>query len=343
MAHLFDPLNIKSLQLRNRIVFAPVVTNFGLRNERAVQFFAERARGGAGLIIVHGTPVDLLLRASWALGLNPLVTAIQEQGAKVVLQLWHGNELNGQAVAPSTRESYRQITREEIHMVVEKFATAARHCQEAGFDGVEIHGAHGYFIHQFLSPLTNHRTDEYGGTAKRRRQLGKELVGAMRKAVGEKLLLLYRHSAVDGVPGGTTLEESTQLAKALEGVGLDVMDVSAGRGAQDNFSIPDSSAPEGTHADLAKEIKAAVSIPVIAVGRIQTRAIAQRILEEGKADLIALGRQLLADPLWPKKIREERDNEVILCTYCDFCTKEMRGGRPISCPQNRNLGKEGDG
>ena len=162
----------------------------------------------------------------------------------------------------------------------------------------------------------------------------------MRKSAGERFLLLYRHSAVDGEEGGTTIEDSVLLARALQTHWLDVIDVSAGRGQKGSLSIPDVSSPEGTHADLAGKIKAAVSIPVIAVGRIQTREVAEKILEEGKADLIAAGRQLLADPFWPKKIQEGREGEIVFCTYCDTCTSEMRAGRPISCPQNPGLGRE---
>jgi len=340
MPGLFDPLTIKGVVLRNRIVFAPVVTNFGLRNEQTTHYYAERARGGAGLIIVHGTPVDLFLKEIWVQKLKPLIEAVHGEGAKIAVQLWHGNDLGGEAVAPSAQGACRPITREEIQTVVGKFAAAARHCREAGFDGVEVHGAHGYFINQFFSPLTNQRNDEYGGSLEKRMRLAMELVRAMRRAAGEGFLLLYRHSAVDGEPGGATLEESVRLANALQVHWLDILDVSAGRGHKDNLSIPEASAPEGTYADLAGQIKAAVSIPVIAVGRVQRRAVADRILEKGKADLIALGRQLLADPLWPQKVREGKEEDVVLCTYCNFCSQEMRAGRPISCPQNPELGKE---
>jgi 2,4-dienoyl-CoA reductase-like NADH-dependent reductase (Old Yellow Enzyme family) len=340
MPGLFDPLKIKDVELRNRIVFAPVVTNFGLRNEQTTGYYAERARGGAGLIIIHGTPVDLFLKMDWVQRLKPLIEAVHREGARVVIQLWHGNDLKGEPVAPSAQGPCRAITRAEIRVVIEKFAAAAHHCREAGFDGAEVHGAHGYFINQFFSPLTNQRNDDYGGSLDRRMRLAAELIGGMRKAAGEGLLLLYRHSAVDGEPGGTTVEESIQLGKALETHGLDILDVSAGRGQKDNLSIPESSALEGTHAHLADRIKAAVSIPVIAVGRIQTRAVADRILQEGKADLIALGRQLLADPFWPEKLRQGKEEDVVLCTYCDTCTHEMRNGKPISCPQNPRLGKE---
>ena len=340
MPGLFDPIKIQDVELRNRIVFAPVVTNFGLRNEQTTRYYSERARGGAGLIIVHGTPVDLFLKMEWIQRLKPLIEGVHREGVRVVIQLWHGNDLKGEPVAPSVLGPCREITPEEIRAVVEKFTAATRHCREAGFDGVEVHGAHGYFINQFFSPLTNQRNDDYGGSVDRRMRLAAELIRGMRKAAGKGFLLLYRHSAMDGEPGGTTVEESIQLGKALETHGLDILDVSAGKGQNDSLSIPESSAPEGTHADLAGRIKAAVSIPVIAVGRIQRRAVADRILQEGKADLIALGRQLLADPLWPEKLRQGKEEDVVLCTYCDTCTQEMRNGKPISCPQNARLGKE---
>jgi 2,4-dienoyl-CoA reductase-like NADH-dependent reductase (Old Yellow Enzyme family) len=340
MPGLFESLRIKDVELRNRIVFAPVVTNFGLRSEQVKRYYLERAKGGAGLIIIHAAPVDLFLKTEWVRGLRPLIEAAHGQGTRIAVQLWQGNELKGEPVAPSVQRPRRAITRQEIQIVVGKFATAAFHCREAGFDGVEVHGAHGYFINQFFSPLTNQRDDEYGGRVENRMRMAVDLVSAMRKAAGEGLLLLYRHSAVDGEPGGTTIEESIELAGALEACGLDIFDVSAGRGIRDSLSIPESSTPEGTHADLAGRVKAAVSIPVIAVGRIQRREVAERILKEGKADLIALGRQLLADPFWPEKVRQGEEGEIILCTYCDSCSQEMREGRPIFCTQNPNLGKE---
>ncbi len=342
MAGLFDKLVVQGVELKNRIVFAPVVTNFGLRNEQSLKYFSERARGGAGFIIVHGTPVDLFLKMDWVEKLSGLVKAVHDGGAKIAVQLWHGNELNGRAVAPSPLGVCGPISSEEIQTVIKKFGAAALHCREAGFDGAEVHGAHGYFINQFFSPLTNQRTDEYGGSATRRCRLAVELVREMRRSAGEGFLLLYRHSAVDGETGGAKIEESTALAQALEKEGLDIFDVSAGRGAKSALSIPDASFPEGTHADLAGRMKGAVKIPVIAVGRIQTRETAERILREGKADLIALGRQLLADPFWPQKVEEGRGDEIVSCVYCDTCTAEMKTGRPISCPQNPRLGRESE-
>ncbi len=338
---LFEPFSIKGVKLRNRIVFAPVVTNYGLRNARALHYFAARARGGAGLVIVQGTPVDLFLGPKGGRGLESLVQAVKAEGAKIAIQLWHGNNLRGQSVAPSPQDACREISREEIREVVDKFASAARHCRELGFDGAEVHGAHGYFVHQFFSPLTNRRKDDYGGSVEKRMLLALEIIVAMREAAGEGFLLLYRHSAVDGVPGGTTIEESIQLARTLENHWLDVIDVSAGN--QDSLlSIPPAEAPEATHADLAGRIKAAVSIPVIAVGKVQTRSTAEKILQEGKADLVALARQLLADPDWPRKVQEGREGEVVRCTYCNFCAEEMRAGRPIACTQNPHLGHEAE-
>ena len=338
---LFELISIHGVTFKNRIVFAPIVTNFGLRNKQAVAFYAERARGGAGFIIVHATPVELLLSEDWVQGLKPLIQGVHKEGAMIAVQLWHGNELNGQMVFPSLKAAGRKITREEIGLVINKFAVAARHCQEAGFDGVEVHGAHGYFVNQFFSPLTNQRTDEYGGSVERRMRFAMELIQRMRESVGESFLLLYRHSAIDGISGGDTIEESIHLAKALEKKSLNAMDVSAGQGGSEGLAIPPASAPEGTHAALAGLMKKSISIPVIAVGRVHTQAGAEGILQEGKADLVALGRQLLADPQWPQKVQEGRAEEIVLCRYCTFCAEEMRAGRPIACPVNPRLGMEG--
>ncbi|MGB9698260.1 MAG: hypothetical protein ACPL5I_02645 [Thermodesulfobacteriota bacterium] len=340
MVNLFSPLVCRGIEIKNRLVFAPVVTNFGLRSARALNFFRERARGGAGLIIVQGTPVDFFLKAGTAEILAPLVAKVHAEGAKIAIQLWHGNELNGQAVAPSPCGKYREITIGEIKTVIQKFAQAVGICRQAGFDGVEVHGAHGYFINQFFSPLTNQRQDEYGGTVEKRLRLAKELITSMRQVAGENFLLLYRHSAIDGLPGGTTIEESILLAQNLEANGLDIFDVSAGFGAASALSIPDGSAPAATHAHLAAQIKAHISKPVIAVGKMHSPEVAEKVLAEGKADLIALARQLLVDPYWPEKVQAKKEKDIIFCHYCNTCTEEMRAGRPIVCPQNPRLGKE---
>lgn len=340
MSLLFTPLICRGKKIKNRLVFAPIVTNFGLRQPKAINFFAARARGGVGLIIVHGTPVDFFLKQGSAQVLAPLVQKVHDQGAKIAIQLWHGNELNGQAVAPSVKLNFREITKNEIERVIEKFTLALQVCRQAGFDGVEVHGAHGYFVNQFFSPLSNQRQDEYGGSVEGRMRFARQLIASLRQVAGDNFLLLYRHSAIDGRPGGTTLGESILLAQALAQEGLDIFDVSAGFGTATSLAIPEAAAPAGTHAPLAAQIKAALAIPVIAVGRIQTPEVAEKILQEGQADLIALGRQLLADPNWPEKVRTKREKEIVYCNYCNTCTQEMRAGRPLICPQNEHLGAE---
>ena len=148
----FEPISIRGVTFKNRIVFAPIVTNFGLRNKQAVAFYAERAKGGAGFIIVHATPVDLFLSEDWVQALRPLVQEVHNDGAKIAVQLWHGNELNRRVSIPFVGGDRPQITRQELGPAINKFAVAARQCQEAGFDGVEVHGAHGYLVNQFFSP-----------------------------------------------------------------------------------------------------------------------------------------------------------------------------------------------
>ncbi len=364
---LFSPLKIGNTVVPNRISFSAHLTNFAeheLPTVRHIYYLAERAKGGAGLIITEEQSVHPTDHAYEKLidAFNPAVVplyrklcnAVHAYETRIFAQLNHnGAQSDGShsrlpVWAPSPvpdvlfREVPKEMEPEDIRELIEYYRLSASNVRQGGFDGIELQLGHSSLLRQFMSPLSNQRTDDYGGSLEKRMRLAIELVGAMRKAAGERFLLLYRHSAVDGEPQGATVEESIQLGKALETHGLDILDVSAGRGQKDNLSIPESSAPEGTHADLAGRMKAEMSIPVIAVGRIQRRAVADGILREGKADLIALGRQLLADPFWPQKLQEGREGEIVLCTYCNSCSQEMRAGRPISCPQNPNLGKEAE-
>jgi NADPH2 dehydrogenase len=164
MPLLFSPISIKTMKLKNRVVFPPIATNYGLRNDQVRLYLAERARGGAGLVIIQGTPIALLASEKWAAGLKPVVDSVHASGAAIGIQLWAGNELpNKDKVAPPARNEYREVSIAELEAVAKLFAAAARAARDAGFDTIDIHGAHGYFLHQFYSPFTNQRKDALGG------------------------------------------------------------------------------------------------------------------------------------------------------------------------------------
>jgi 2,4-dienoyl-CoA reductase-like NADH-dependent reductase (Old Yellow Enzyme family) len=343
MSLLFSPITIKNMTLKNRVVFPPIATNFGLRNDRVRHYLTERARGGAGLIIIQGTPIELLVSEKWIAGLKPVVDSVHAGGAAIGIQLWTGNELpNKDKVAPSARNEYREASIAELEAVAKIFAAAAKMARAAGFDTVDIHGAHGYFLHQFYSPLTNQRQDRFGGSLAKRIAFPLNCVRAIRSAVGADFPVMYRLSAVETAPGGITLSDSLVFAGALAQEGVDILDVSAG-GQLDTVRItsPTAKKPLGTHAQMAGALKQVVTIPVMAVGRFNTLEICESVLKEGKADLIAVGRQLLADPYWPLKLQQGREKEVIRCLSCNkLCSGNYQKNKEIACVVNKELGRE---
>jgi 2,4-dienoyl-CoA reductase-like NADH-dependent reductase (Old Yellow Enzyme family) len=343
MKSLFSQIKIKNMTLKNRVVFAPIATNYGLRSDQAREYLTERARGGAGLVILQGTPIDLLASPKWAAGLKSVAEAIHSEGAAAGIQLWAGNDLqSGDKVAPSARPGYREVSAADLEAVAKKFAAAAAAAREVGFDTVDIHGAHGYFLHQFFSPLTNQRSDSFGGTLAKRIAFPLLCVRAVRAAVGIDFPIMYRLSAVEQAPGGIALDDAVFFAPKLCEAGVDILDVSAG-GQLDtaNIASPGPKKPLGTHADLAFAIRQVVSVPVVAVGRFNTRAACEDALEQNKADLIAVGRQLLADPFWPKKLQEGREGDVVRCLSCSkLCAGNYVKNKPIECVVNKELGRE---
>ena len=331
------------MTLKNRVVFPPIATNYGLRNNRVRHYLTERATGGAGLVIIQGTPIELLASEKWTGGLKPVVDSVHASGAAIGIQLWAGNELpNKDKVAPSARNEYREVSIAQLETVAKLFADAARAARDTGFDTINIHGAHGYFLHQFFSPLTNQRQDRFGGSLAKRIVFPLQCVRAIRTAVGADFPIMYRLSAVEQAPGGITLDDSLIFARELASAGVDILDISAG-GQLDsvNITIPTAKKPLGTHAHLAGALKQVVTIPVMAVGRFNTLKICEEALKEGKADLIAVGRQLLADPYWPTKLQEERESEVVKCLSCSkLCSGNFQKNKAIECAVNKELGRE---
>jgi 2,4-dienoyl-CoA reductase-like NADH-dependent reductase (Old Yellow Enzyme family)/thioredoxin reductase len=278
------------------------------------------------------------------------VEAMHEAGAKVGIQLWHGNYLpqnigmmdgRGQPVAPSPREEMRELTIDEIHSIALKFALAAVGVKLAGFDFVELHGAHGYLLSQFFSPAFNRRTDEYGGDLDGRMSFALECVSTMRNAVGEDYPIFFRVGAWEDMADGIKTEHAVQFAAELERSGVDVIDVSVGYISEPGFGAsPGPDKPMGTFAHLAEAIKKKVKIPVVAVGKINTPEIAEALLTEGKADLVAIGRQLIADPLWPKKVATGQVENIVPCLSCNICLDTVFTTRELICSVNASVAKE---
>ncbi len=327
---LFRPLTIKKLKLRNRIVMPPMATVMDISTLRARKYYRERARGGVGLIIVEATSINRFSSVEFVKALSLLSKTVHKEGSGIIIQLSQGSELqNGRIGAPSATEVSREATDKEIEKIIERFATSSSLAQNAGFDGVEIHGAHTYFLNQFFSPILNRRTDKFGGSLERRMNFGLECVRAIRERVEEEFLLFYRHTPVDWNSRGYTIEDTNLFCSRLEEEGLDVIDVS-----------PSSDNCHG-HAEYAGEIKKVVRIPVIAVGGMEDPKKGERALSSSKCDLVAIGRGLIADPYWSIKVKEGREKEIIRCMKCNRkCYGNLRKDIPISCAQNRNAGFE---
>ena len=367
---LFSPITIGPLELKNRIVMAPMATHYadetGAVTERLKNYYLERARGGAGLIIVESGYIDPLGRGGTRRmglhedrlipGLKGLVDAIHAEGTKISSLLHHaGRQIDvkntrGQypvsaSSLPSGMEAVvpRTLKVHEIEGLVEAFGRAARRSLAAGFDAILIHAAHGYLIHQFLSPLSNMRRDRYGGTFSRRLRFLQEIVLRCRESVGKDYPLMVRISASEFIPGGITLKDGQKIALRLEEWGVKAIHVSGGTHDTVEMEIPPMAIPRGCLVHLAEGIKKAVRIPVGTVGKIMEPKMAEEILQQGKADLIAMGRALLADPEFPRKTQEGRFEDIRPCIAClQGCRDHLYQGIPIACLVNPRAGMEAE-
>ena len=316
-AILFEPLQVRKWSLRNRIVCPPMVTNRDIVGDDGIEWYRRIAHGGVALVIVEATRTTKFEDGTLnARNLSRLAEAIKREGAVAAIQLF---------MAPvDGRNSPDELTKNDIRLSVERFKRAALICKEAGFDGVEPHGAHGFLLNQFFSRRTNHRTDEYGGSLENRMRLGLQIVQAIREAVGDDMLVLYRHTPKEYE--GYTVDESVEFAERLEEAGIDILDISP--------------ASENAPADLAAPFKQAVQVPVIAVGKMARHARALEALREKRADLIAIGRGLIADPFWALKTKMGQLDKIIECCYCnEGCYGNLRSGNPIECVQHEELGE----
>jgi len=360
---LFEPLAIgrgdRKIILKNRMVMAPMITRLangqGEVTPRMVDYYAERAKGGIGAIIVEA--MDIEERAVFNLlgiyhdrfinELENLAATIKEKGASVFAQIYHIG-LRGGFPGPNV------LTIAKIQQTLELFSRAAERVKKAGFDGVMIHGAHGYLVSSFLSPLTNQREDQYGGNQERRTRVAVEAVKAIRQAVGKDFPIIFRMNATDFLPGGLTLEDAKVTAPLLESAGVDVISVGSGIGIvphdptlgndqSSSYMVMPMYFPRGWRVEMGAEIKNLVKIPVSISGRINDPLIARDILVQKKADLIDLGRQMLADPYFPRKIAEGKAEDICRCIACNYCHgKRFRALKQIRCAVNPLAGRESE-
>ncbi len=319
MAGLLDPLKVKGLTLKNRIVMPPMQTGRatveGAVTDRLIGFYVRRSTALGLLIVEHSyvsaaeklSPKQLGIYDDELIhGLKRLASRIHAVGTPVVLQITHAGGvankkiIGAEPAGPSATRKTRELTRSEIEALVEEFAMAAERATKAGFDGVELHGAHGFLLNQFFSPLLNKRRDEYGGPLENRIRFPLMVVKKVRESVRGRLLL-YRLGADDLAPNGTHVDDSTAFAVKLEQYGVDIVDVSGGLCGSEPKQLR---SVKGYFIPQAYEIKKAVRTPIIGVGGITEAEYADKLVREGKVDLVAVGRALWKDPKWAEKAVE---------------------------------------
>ena len=373
LTKLLEPTRIGSMELKNRIVMAPMGMQLadasGAVSQREIDFYEERAKGGAGLIEIGAVCIDDKIGRTaypqlsidgykYTAGFSDLVEQVHKYGAKICPQLHHiGYNIpfleatnNQPPVAPSDIACpyvpgvrARELTVEEIENIIQKYVGAAALAHHAGFDGVEIQAAHGFsLVSHFLSSVTNKRTDGYGGDLRARARFAIEIVEGIKAKLGNAFPIIFRLSGDEYTEGGITLENTKSIAKMLEEVGVDALHISAGNSlSPDGFwaTTPPMDAPHGCHVHLAESIKQVVKTPVITVGRINDPQFAETILRKGKADLIAMGRALIVDPELPNKVAEGRLKEIRKCIGClQDCDADF--GLRVKCAINADVGKE---
>jgi 2,4-dienoyl-CoA reductase-like NADH-dependent reductase (Old Yellow Enzyme family) len=366
---LFTPSKIGPVEIRNRVVMPPMTTRTadaeGFITNATIAYYMARARGGVGLITVEMAAPERAGRHRFREigiyddrflpGLKRLVDEIHSSGAKASIQLGHGGghtrrDICGETpIAPSAiphpvfevtfdTTIPEEMTIERIKTVVAAFSAAAQRAQQAGFDCVEIHAAHGYLISQFHTPFENRRTDSYGGSLENRARFGLEILKAV-KASTPGLAVIYRLTVEDFFPEGMHFEEGKQLAIWAAEAGADALHISAGhyRSVSCAATAP-MIFPDGLFLNYAAQIKREVHVPIIAVGRLGDPVIAADAISSGKADFVALGRSLIADPEWANKVK--RGEPVRRCLACNTCINEMRSGTQIGCVVNGAAGRE---
>lgn len=370
--HLFSPIKIRGLELRNRVVFPAMATHFGTSDgkvtERLINYHVARAKGGNGLNILEATSVHTpsatrtfvrICEDEYIPGLKQLTDAIHAAGGKACVQLWQGGlvavmmDPAMEGIVPSDYEfmgmSLKGVNQEKIHEVVEAFGQAARRAVEAGFDTVEFHLAHNYSPHMFLSAAFNKRTDEYGGSFENRARYPLECIRAIRANLPNDMPLMMRIDAQDDcLPEGLTIEDIIAFCKLTKEEGVDIVDVSRGNvvTAAGKYEVPPIDLPRGFNIENAARIRKESGLVTVGVGRINDPDQAEAIIAEGKADLVAMGRAQIADPEFCNKAKAGHPEDIIRCIGCNqgcyeryFLSTEYPY---ISCMRNPEVGREGE-
>lgn len=369
---LFEQIKIGNVELKNRIVMAPMATHFadekGALTERQINYYSERAKGGVGLIITESCCVrDDGKRKKYRLSISDnefvprfkkLTRAVHNYGAKIAMQLHHGGRLctpqdiNEFPISawtipcPLTGGDFfignipRTLGKGEIRELIECFGEGARRAYEAEFDLIQIHAGHGYLINNFLSPESNKRGDKYGGNLENRTRFLIEIIDCVKEKTNGKLPIMVRLNGAEFIPGGYGLEEAKLIAKKLEEREINEINITAGNHGAIEWSIQPAEFQQGCLTYMAQEIKKNVNIPVGTVGRIMDPYFAEKILREKKADLIYFGRALIADPELPIKAKEGRIKEIRKCISCMNCVTRLGRGIDINCSVNARAGRE---
>ena len=367
--NIFEPLTVKRTTIRNRIAMTPMGTNYGEANgemsNRHMNYYSLRAKGGVGLIILENANVEYPVGSNGTSQIRidhdsympryyQLVESLHKDGATVAIQINHAG-----ASASSTRtgvetvsssnvptkaggEIPRPMTKEEILTTVKKYAEAARRIQAIGFDAIEIHCGHSYLMSQFISPYYNKRTDEFGGSVENRLRFPRMILEAVRKEVGPWFPIIVRVSAEERVPGGNTLEDTLEYLEYLDEF-VDMYDVSCGLNPSLQYQIDSNFLPDGWRSYMSRAVKDKFGKPVINTGNYRDPKIVEKVLESGDVDIVGMGRGLIAEPNWVKKVQSGEEDMLRKCISCNVGCAGNRIGvnRPIRCTVNPAV-PEGD-
>lgn len=360
---LLHPTRIGGMVLKNRMAMSPMNTNYSNENgsitPQMEEYYVRRAKGGVGMITLEAASVSpdsrnhgvqpMLYDEKFIPAWSNLIERLQSYGSKVSIEIAHfGSEavlmprVSASDICRFPDGKVKPLTIKEIIELEDKFVKTITNAKLAGADAVTLHGAHGYLIAEFLSPLYNKRADEYGGTLENRARFVADIIRKSKEEVGARFPVIVRYSVDEFVEGGRKLEESVKLARLLEKAGADAVDLSAGIPASYFFTNPPHSLPNASCflAPYAKEVKKAVGIPVICSNGIRSPFDAEKMITDGAADVIGMARTLLAEPDFCNKVRDGRPDDIRPCLSCQYCFQTLDSGRSLRCMVNAENGRE---